>query len=66
MKKEKITHFNALMMINFLAFRKQISGNDHTRYFHRLQNYARYSQEIWDYSKNIYSVIQQGLEKRIP
>lgn len=49
--------YNSLMMLNFLFFRKAISGEEHKDYLKELKIVARYSREIFDYGEAVFDAI---------
>ncbi len=57
MQRSKLPYYNALMMLNFLLFRKRIDLKRHAMYFRRLKQCAWYSPYVWEYGKNIYNAI---------
>ncbi|MDY7032426.1 MAG: hypothetical protein SVY10_11050 [Thermodesulfobacteriota bacterium] len=59
MKKEKIPYFNALMMLNYLVFKKRVDAESYGIYFKRLTSFAWYSPQVLEFEKNIYNTIIQ-------
>lgn len=57
-KKENLPYFNALMMLNFLIYKDQINREQHTIYFRRLKQFAWYSSEVYEYSRNVFDKIK--------
>jgi hypothetical protein len=57
MKREGIPYFNALMMLNFLLLEERLDLEEHSMYFRRLVQFARYSPEVLEYGKMIYTAI---------
>ena len=59
MKKEKIPYFNALMMLNYLVFKKRVDVESYGIYFKRLTSFAWYSPQVLEFEKNVYNTIIQ-------
>lgn len=56
-----LVYFNALMMLNFLLFSRKIPLPEHTRYFNRLLESARYTPRILAYSRELFWEIRREL-----
>ena len=50
----KIPFFNALMMLNYLLFKGDISFESHSAFFQRLRGFSRYSDQVLAFSKDVY------------
>jgi len=53
LKSEGHTYFNALVMLNLLLFREQISKDKFDYFRRRLGEYAWYSKEIWQFGQHL-------------
>ena len=57
MKHANRPHYNSLMMLNFLLYRRCIDIQQYDRYRQALQKFARYSEDVWNYGAKIQSAI---------
>ncbi|MFP4564684.1 MAG: hypothetical protein ACLFRY_15390 [Spirochaetia bacterium] len=60
-EEQGLPYFNALMMLNFLFFKRKITLGEHTRFFRRLLETARYTRRILTYSRELFLEIRKGL-----
>jgi hypothetical protein len=58
--REKIPYLNALMMLNFLLFKGDISFEQHGAFFQRLTGCSWYSDRVLAFSKKVYGCIVAG------
>jgi hypothetical protein len=56
-ERTNLPYFNALMMLNFLLFRRRIDLRSHALYLERLKQCAWYSPPVWEYGKEIYNTV---------
>ncbi|PIE32707.1 hypothetical protein CSA56_14560 [candidate division KSB3 bacterium] len=56
-RRAHLPHYNGLMMINFLLYRRLMSSEAYNRYYTALQRIARYSQPVWDYGESVHRLI---------
>lgn len=63
MERENIPYFNALMMLHFLLFKREIDLENHTVYFNRLKRTARYSPSVYKFGQEVYEAVVEYLEK---
>ena len=57
MKRANLPYYNALMMLNWLLFNRNIDQEDYARYYSKLREIARYSEQIWKYGEKIHTWI---------
>ena len=55
--QEKVPYFNALMMLNYLLFRGDISCERHSDFYERLRGCSWYSESVLAFSKGVYRSI---------
>lgn len=51
-------YYNALMMLNFLLFSQRIDDDSYRGYYSALENFARYSEAVWEFGEHIYTAIK--------
>ena len=61
--KEKISYFNALMILNFLLFKGRIATEEHTLFFRRLKNCSWYSNSVLEHAKAVYLCIIEASKR---
>jgi hypothetical protein len=57
MRRADLPYFNALMMLNFLLFKRKIDRSGHGRYFRELKKIAWYSRMVWEKGRQIFAAI---------
>jgi len=58
LKKENKPHFNSLMMLNFLFYKKKLPSNEFHKKRERLKEIARYSQSVWDFGDSVFNFLK--------
>lgn len=66
MHRAEAPYYNALMMLNFLLFSQRIDGDSYRRYYSALENFARYSEAVWEFGEHIYTAIKLGAYPESP
>jgi hypothetical protein len=59
MKSAKKPFFNSLMMLNFLLYRQMIDNQQYAQYHLALRQFARYSDDVWQYGAQIHAAIKE-------
>jgi hypothetical protein len=59
MKRANRPFFNSLMMLNFLLYRGRIQNRQYARHYQALKNFARYSDDVWQYGAKIRAAIKE-------
>jgi hypothetical protein len=59
-----LDYYNALMMLNFLLFKRQIDSEQYQQQYESLRKVARYSQEIWEFGEDVYRLITTGIRNK--
>jgi hypothetical protein len=59
-RREGISHFNTLMMLNFLLFVEALDARTYGHYLEKLKQIAWYSPEIWKFGEDIRAAIGKG------
>ena len=63
-RREGISHFNTLMMLNFLLSVEAIDDRAYGRYLEKLRQIAWYGPGIWKFGENIRAVISKGRQQQ--
>ena len=58
MQRAEAPYYNSLMMLNLLLFSHRIDDDGYRRYYSALQNFARYSEAVWQFGKDIYTAVK--------
>jgi hypothetical protein len=58
--REKISYFNALMMLHFLLFRGRIATERHRLFFQKLKDCAWYSSSVLTFAKAVYFCVLEA------
>lgn len=66
LKEGGLPFYNALMMLNYLLYKRRISLKDHSKYFKRLEKIAWYSPRILGFGKDLFAAVQNHHEKNQP
>ena len=66
MKSARKPFFNSLMMLNFLLYRQMIDNRQYAQYHLALRQFARYSDEIWQYGARIHASVKELISDRGP
>ena len=59
MQRARAPYYNALMMLNFLLYAREIDDDGFWRYLAALKKIARYSEVVWEFGENIYSAVKE-------
>ncbi|MGB5746303.1 MAG: hypothetical protein WBM69_04930 [Desulfobacterales bacterium] len=62
MHSAEAPYYNALMMLNFLLFSHKIDDDSYRRYYSALENFARYSETVWEYGKHVYAAVKLKMD----
>jgi hypothetical protein len=63
-RREGISYFNTLMMLNFLLSVETIDDRAYGRYLEKLRQIAWYGPEIWEFGRNIQAAISKGRQQQ--
>ena len=66
MRLAGVPYYNGLMMLNFLLFSQKIDDDGYRHYLGALKSIARYSGEVWEFGKYIYTAIKFKLHSDKP
>jgi hypothetical protein len=58
MQRAEAPYYNALMMLNFLLFSQRIDDDSYRGYYSALENFARYSEAVWEFGRDIYKAVK--------
>ena len=62
-KRAGLPYYNALMMLDWLLFKEDISHKQYLSHLSELHHIARYSQFVWEYGQYVYFLILQYQNK---
>ena len=65
LEREKTPYFNALMMLNYLLFKKDISSDQHRMFFQSLIRCSWYSRQVLAFSNKVYDCIVNRNSERV-
>ena len=57
MKNENIPHYNAVMMLHFLLFKKRLDRKAHLACQSRLMSAARYGDDVLEFAENVFRAV---------
>lgn len=60
MQRAEAPYYNSLMMLSLLLFSHRIDDDSYRRYYSALENFARYSEAVWEFGEHIYTAIKLG------
>ena len=66
MQRAEAPYYNSLMMLNLLLFSHRIDDDSYRRYYSALENFARYSEAVWEFGEHIYTAIKLGAYPESP
>ena len=58
MQRAEAPYYNSLMMLNLLLFSHRIDDDSYGRYYSALENFARYSEAVWQFGADIYTAVK--------
>ena len=62
MRKAGFDYYNALMVLNFMLYKKRIDDNRYRQYYRNLRTFARYSADVWEFGDQIYAAVKSKMD----